>query len=331
MRGKHAAIGMHEGIAGRHLAGASSPCELAHGLDDMGQTARQAAVTEREEPAVRVEREGTMRAEIAARGAGRRFAPSSETDLLQQHGQRDRERVVDAEVVDILYRHASFIEGSLGCAGSPRVHHAAHGAQVLVKMSLACATQPNGRVRAWPRRHEHSRTPIGNRTAIQQSQRSRDHLGCQHIRDLHALSQVRDLSNRLRPSALDDLGLVAALRTLVEDFSSRTRLQVALAIEGVNRRFPSDVEVAIYRIVTEALTNVVRHAAATRCWLRIDAGEAVDIEVVDDGVGIRVGAPRGIGLTAMHERVAELGGTVTLSANRPHGTRLHVRLPAALP
>ena len=92
---------------------------------------------------------------------------------------------------------------------------------------------------------------------------------------------------------------------------------------------------AVYRIVTEALTNVVRHAQAATCWLRIDAREVVEIDVVDDGVGLDRrsggGIGSGVGLAAMRERAAELGGSVTLGPHRPHGTHLHVRLPAVLP
>ena len=78
-----------------------------------------------------------------------------------------------------------------------------------------------------------------------------------------ALAQVRDLSNLLRPSALDDLGLAAALRALADDFSTRPRISVALELEGANRRLAPDVEVVIYRVVQEALTNVARHARAS--------------------------------------------------------------------
>ena len=88
---------------------------------------------------------------------------------------------------------------------------------------------------------------------------------------------------------------------------------------------------AVYRIVTEALTNVVRHAEAATCWLRIEAREVVEIDVVDDGVGLSPGASSGVGMAAMRERAAELGGSVTVGPNPPHGTRLQVRLPAVLP
>ena len=90
-----------------------------------------------------------------------------------------------------------------------------------------------------------------------------------------ALNQVRDLSNLLRPAALDDLGLVDALRALADDFSARTRIQVALDVDGATRRLPPDVEVVIYRVVQEALTNVARHARATDVDVRLitDADE----------------------------------------------------------
>ena len=88
---------------------------------------------------------------------------------------------------------------------------------------------------------------------------------------------------------------------------------------------------ATYRIVTEAVTNVVRHAGAASCWLTIAAGAVVEIDVVDDGVGIGDEPAAGVGLTAMRERASELGGTVSLLPNAPRGTHVHVRLPAALP
>ena len=81
---------------------------------------------------------------------------------------------------------------------------------------------------------------------------------------------------------------------------------------------------ATYRIVTEAVTNVVRHAGAASCWLTIAAGATVEIDVVDDGVGIDDDAV-GVGLAAMRERAAELGGTVDVLPNSPQGTHLHVQ------
>ncbi|HEU4841339.1 MAG TPA: ATP-binding protein, partial [Ilumatobacteraceae bacterium] len=136
---------------------------------------------------------------------------------------------------------------------------------------------------------------------------------------------VRDL----RPTALDQLGLVDAVAEFTRGFGDALDITLALPSEPVD--LPAAVEVATYRIVTEAVTNVVRHAQAARCWLRIEAGSTVVIDVVDDGVGIAPADSHGVGLAAMRERATELGGTVHVLANSPRGTRVHVRLPAALP
>jgi signal transduction histidine kinase len=141
--------------------------------------------------------------------------------------------------------------------------------------------------------------------------------------------EVKRIVRDLRPSALDQLGLVGAVTEFARSLDDAVQLHLELPRQ--EPALPAAVEVAVYRIVTEALTNVVRHAAAATCWLRIEARECVDIDVVDDGVGVPPDVPVGVGLTAMRERAEELGGTVTVAPNAPHGTRLHVRLPAALP
>jgi signal transduction histidine kinase len=89
---------------------------------------------------------------------------------------------------------------------------------------------------------------------------------------------------------------------------------------------PAAVEVAAYRIVQEALTNVVRHAHASACCVRLAIDGEFVIEVTDDGRGIPTGTPHGVGLTSMQERVAELGGTFSLDT-APGGTRIVAQLP----
>src|SRR6202043_804203 len=91
---------------------------------------------------------------------------------------------------------------------------------------------------------------------------------------------------------------------------------------------PAAVEVACYRIVTEALTNVTRHAHATRCSVRIQLDRGLDVDVSDDGVGLPAGWRTGVGIASMRERVAELGGTLVIEPCLPHGTRISARLPA---
>ena len=143
------------------------------------------------------------------------------------------------------------------------------------------------------------------------------------------VGEVKRIVRDLRPSALDELGLMGAVAEFARSIDGAVQLHVELP--GQEPALPAAVEVAVYRIVTEALTNVVRHARAATCWLRIDTRDMVEIDVVDDGIGLNGRNGNGVGLAAMRERAAELGGTVTLGPHRPHGTHLHVRLPAVLP
>ena len=143
-----------------------------------------------------------------------------------------------------------------------------------------------------------------------------------------ALAQVRDLSNLLRPSALDDLGLLAALRALAEDVSERSRITVDLDLPGEGVRIPPDVEVAVYRVIQEALTNVVRHAGATwaRASLAVHDGH-VQITVEDDGAGMGPATAPRLGWLGMQERVTAVGGTLTIGAADPTGLKLTALIP----
>jgi len=179
---------------------------------------------------------------------------------------------------------------------------------------------------------------LGLRTAVRQLGRIEDRGA---VAPAHALlgqvadevdtvvAELKRIVRDLRPTALDQLGLVGAVAEFTRGFSDAVEIHLALPAEPVE--LPAAVEVATYRIVTEALTNVVRHAGAARCWLTITTGPSVVIDVVDDGVGIAAGERHGVGITAMQERAVELGGSMRLLPNRPRGTRLHVLLPAALP
>jgi signal transduction histidine kinase len=144
------------------------------------------------------------------------------------------------------------------------------------------------------------------------------------------LAQVRDLSNLLRPSALDDLGLQPALRSLVEDFARRTRIEATLETAGSARTFAPDLEVALYRVVQEALTNIIRHAHAQRVRVRLDVEpRQVRIEVADDGGGIEGEVTPHLGLLFMRERITELGGT--LDAGPVGGGAPGFRIQATIP
>ena len=145
-----------------------------------------------------------------------------------------------------------------------------------------------------------------------------------------AVADVRRIVYGLRPPALDQLGLAGSLREEVGRLKSEApELTVTLdASDDGLADLPAAVEVACYRIVTEALTNVTRHAKATRCWVRIRFDGYLDVEVRDDGVGLPEGWRTGVGIASMRERVTELGGDLVIEPSLPHGTRIAARLPA---
>jgi two-component system NarL family sensor kinase len=124
-----------------------------------------------------------------------------------------------------------------------------------------------------------------------------------------AIGDVRRLVDDLRPPALDELGLVGALRQRADQLSFRAdgaSIQVEVSADGLPA-LPAALEVAAYRIATEALTNVVRHSRATSAVLALRCGTDLEIEVNDDGPPNGAWRP-GVGLQAMRERAAELGG-----------------------
>ena len=143
-----------------------------------------------------------------------------------------------------------------------------------------------------------------------------------------ALAQVRDLSNLLRPSALDDLGLAAALRALADDFSTRARIAVTLDLEGANRQLAPDVEVVIYRVVQEALTNVARHARASEVRVQLTGDERhISLVIEDNGQGAASNASPHMGWLGMRERITALGGQLSIGAGQTRGVRIEARHP----
>lgn len=175
------------------------------------------------------------------------------------------------------------------------------------------------------------------RTAIRRLERAADPASADTVRLLNRIADevdtlvddVKRIARDLRPTALDQLGLVRAIEAFTRTFDDRLEFHMSMPVEQVE--LPAAIEVAIYRIVTEAVTNVVRHAGATSCWLTLSAGSAVEVDVVDDGIGVEDDVPIGVGWTAMRERALELGGHLAVTNNVPHGTHVHVRIPAMAP
>jgi signal transduction histidine kinase len=145
------------------------------------------------------------------------------------------------------------------------------------------------------------------------------------------VGDVRRLAYDLRPPALDELGLLEAIKERAARYSSE--LQVKVEATDLPHALPAAVEVATYRIVQEALMNVFRHAKASTCAVRLTCpeGQALKVEVTDDGVGLPVSPEPGIGLRSIRERSVELGGECVVENASPTGTRVFVRLPLAEP
>jgi signal transduction histidine kinase len=150
-----------------------------------------------------------------------------------------------------------------------------------------------------------------------------------------AIRTVRNLSHLLRPTMLDDLGLAPAIDWLLRSLGRRHRIDVHLVQQGMETRLDPDTEVAAYRIVQEALTNVARHAFATRCTVRLTRRSgALLVAVEDDGVGFDVdavrsaGTGRGLGLVGLRERVLARRGSLAIDSAPNRGTRVMVELPA---
>jgi signal transduction histidine kinase len=140
---------------------------------------------------------------------------------------------------------------------------------------------------------------------------------------------VRRIVEGLRPPALDELGLAEALHQLVRRLEMPDGPDVDVVVD-VPGRLPAAVEVAAYRIVAEAVTNAVKHAAAQQVAVRVSVpGRCVVVEVCDDGGGAAVTRDEGVGLLSMRERSLEIGGTLVVDSPAGHGTRVRAELPLA--
>jgi signal transduction histidine kinase len=149
---------------------------------------------------------------------------------------------------------------------------------------------------------------------------------------VRALQDVRALAVELRPAALDDFGLVPALERLVGTFEERSDIRTELQATVGGDRLPLEVETALYRVVQEALTNVVKHAGAAHASIVLGRREdGVTVVVEDDGRGFAAGEVRddALGLVGMRERLALLDGSLTIESTADAGTSLVAYVPLA--
>jgi signal transduction histidine kinase len=142
-----------------------------------------------------------------------------------------------------------------------------------------------------------------------------------------AIADIRQLVYGLRPPALDELGLVSALREYAGHYQL-DGVEVSVEAPEALPSLPAATELAAYRIALEALANVARHAHATTCAIRLRiVGEALALDVEDNGVGLPADAHAGVGLTAMRERAVELGGSCAIVRRIEGGSCVSARLP----
>jgi two-component system sensor histidine kinase UhpB len=150
-----------------------------------------------------------------------------------------------------------------------------------------------------------------------------------------ALEGVRRLALELRPPALDDLGLLAALGDLAQRYGDQLGIPIDYQVRGARGRLPAEVELVLYRVAQEALTNVAKHAGASRVWIDLDrAPDDVTLSVRDNGRGFdlasatrRESAGLGLGLFGMEERVGLVGGTFRIWSRAGAGTEIFAFIP----
>jgi signal transduction histidine kinase len=145
------------------------------------------------------------------------------------------------------------------------------------------------------------------------------------------ITTMRRISSDLRPGILDDLGIVPAVDWLVSNFQNRTGIEVMLNVEPPNLEIPKEMHTSLYRIVQEALTNVMRHAQATQVKIKIEGRpQEVVIEVRDNGRGFdpnTLGHTRSLGLTGIRERAALIGASAEIIGSPGTGTLVSVHVP----
>ena len=156
----------------------------------------------------------------------------------------------------------------------------------------------------------------------------------QSIKDLakKGVNEVRNMTLLLRPSMLDDFGLVPALNWQARETSKRTGLRVSVAAADVDDELPEEHKTCIYRVVQEALNNCARHAQARTVQVAVHGTDGkIQLSVKDDGTGFDTRRIKGLGLLGMEERVRHLGGDFEIDSKPGRGTLLTIELPVEVP
>jgi PAS domain S-box-containing protein len=144
-------------------------------------------------------------------------------------------------------------------------------------------------------------------------------------------SELHDISHQLHPSRLDTLGLVTTLRSFCKEFSLQHSLQVRFVHEDVPEEVPKDISLCLFRVVQEALRNVVKHSGAAEVKVELTRdGDQIDLCISDAGAGFDPAFAKldaGLGLISMRERLRLVGGHLSIESEVSHGTRIRARIP----
>jgi signal transduction histidine kinase len=144
----------------------------------------------------------------------------------------------------------------------------------------------------------------------------------------NAVRSVRDIALLLRPSMLDDLGLIAAIEWQGREISRRTEMEVEVESQGVSDDLAEEYKICIYRVTQEALNNAARHSGGKRAWVRIEeTADRIAVTIRDNGRGFDPQKTRGLGLLGMEERVRRLGGRLNVDSKAGEGTVVRAELP----
>ena len=142
---------------------------------------------------------------------------------------------------------------------------------------------------------------------------------------------VRNMALLLRPSMLDDLGLVPAVEWYAREISRQRAIQVKVHAENVSEDLRDEVKVCVYRVIQEALNNAQRHAQSKKVIVDLSQSrDALRVKITDDGSGFDTKHTRGMGLLGMEERVKRLNGAIRVDSRPNAGTTIDVELPLAV-
>jgi signal transduction histidine kinase len=156
-----------------------------------------------------------------------------------------------------------------------------------------------------------------------------------------SVESVREISSNLHPHHIERLGFSAAVQSLIENVSHSAKLKIEYSCDKIDHHIPKEIEIHLYRIIQEGLSNIVRHASATSARVEIrDHGTSISVTIADNGRGFNThefqkyqmlkqneDIMRGFGLASITERTRIIGGTLTIESSASTGTTIHLTLP----